>query len=79
MLRGLELNASAMYRFQHDSIFGDTNGVDLSAAVEWRIGQFSLRFEAEYDMLDLPGSLDHGVSFWLKLKREIPVIARTAE
>jgi hypothetical protein len=79
IVRDLELNASAMYRFQHDSIFGDTNGVDLSTALEWRIGYFSLRFEAEYDMLDLPGSLDHGVSFWLKLKREIPVIARTAE
>jgi hypothetical protein len=79
MVRDLELNASAMYRLEHDSIFGDTNGVDLSAAVEWRIGYFSLRFEADYDLLDVSGSSDHGASFWLKLRREIPVIARTAE
>ena len=77
--RDLEASASAMYRYQHDSIFGDTHGVDLSAAVEWRIGYFSLRFEAEYDVLDLPDSLDHGASFWIKLKREIPVIARTPQ
>ncbi len=79
MARNLEANASAMYRFQDDSLWGDTNGVDLSAAVEWRIGYFTLRFEAEYDVLNLPGSLDHGASFWIKLRREIPVIARTAE
>ncbi len=74
--RGIELNAEAMYRFEDDSIYGTTHGVDLSGRVEWRIGQFTLLFETEYDLLDLPGSRDDGFSVWLKLRRYIPVIAR---
>ena len=76
LARGFEAEASALYRYEDDSTYGITNGVDLSAALDWRIGFFSLRFEAEYDVLDLPGSFDDGLSVWLKLRREIPVITR---
>ena len=72
----LEANTSAMYRYEDDSLFGTTHGVDLTAALDWKIGYFSLRFEAEYDLLDLPGSRNDGMSFWIKLKREIPLLAR---
>ncbi|MFH1747231.1 MAG: hypothetical protein ABIG44_09340 [Planctomycetota bacterium] len=72
----LTADASAMYRYEDDSLFGITHGVDLATALDWRIGHFTLRFEAEYDMLDLPGSRDDGVSFWIKLKRDIPVLAK---
>ena len=72
--RDLELNAAAMYRYEDDSLFGITHGADLSAALEWIIGHFTLRFEAEYDLLDLSGSRSDGASVWLKLKREIPVL-----
>jgi hypothetical protein len=74
--RQLELTASGMYRFEDDTLYGRTHGVDFNAAVEWHIGYFSLRFEAEYDLLDLPGSRDNSAAFWLKLKRDIPVLAR---
>jgi hypothetical protein len=76
LARNFEANAAALYRFESDSLFGDTHGVDLSAAVECTIGYFRLRFEAEYDLLDLPGSRDGDLGLWLKLKREIPLIAR---
>ena len=69
-------NASATYRYEDDSLYGITHGVDLSGALEWKLGYFSLLLEAEYDALDLPGSSDDGFGVWLKLKREIPVIAR---
>jgi hypothetical protein len=72
----LEANSSAMYRYEDDSLFGVTHGVDLTAAVDWRIGYFTLRFETEYDLLHLPGSDDDGFSFWVKLKREISVITK---
>jgi hypothetical protein len=72
--RDLEATASALYRYENDSLAGITNGVDLTAAVDWRIGYFSLRFEAEYDLLSLPDSVENGASFWVKLRREIPVI-----
>ena len=82
LARDLELNSNAMYRFERDTSYGDTNGVDLSAAVDWRLGYFTLRFEAEYDMLDLPGaertvgSNQQNLSFWLKLRRDIPIIEK---
>jgi hypothetical protein len=76
LARNLELQAATMYRYEDESLYGITHGVDVSGAVEWRIGYFSLRFEAEYDMLTLPDSDDRSAAVWLKLKREIPVIAR---
>ena len=77
LARDLELDAAALYRYEDDSFYGVTNGVDLSGALEWKIGYFALRFEAEYDLLDLPGSNDRGFSAWLKLRRGIPAIARS--
>jgi hypothetical protein len=74
LARDLEANAGATYRYEDDSLYGVTHGVDLTAAVDWRIGYFTLRFEAEYDLLHLPGSDDDSFGFWIKLKREIPVI-----
>jgi hypothetical protein len=65
-----------LYRYEDDSLYGLTHGVDLTGALEWKIGYFSLRFEAEYDALSLPNSSDDGFAVWLKLKREIPLIAR---
>ena len=76
LAQNLELNASAMYRYEDDSLAGLTNGVDLTSALDWRLGYFTLRFEAEYDLLDLPGSREGDASFWIKLKRDIPLIAK---
>jgi hypothetical protein len=76
LAQNLEANASVMYRFEDDSLNGRTNGVDLTAAIDWKLGYFALRFEAEYDRLDLRGSQDQSCSFWVKLRRDIPLIAR---
>ncbi len=78
LTQNLEATASALYRYEDDSLNGVTNGADLSAALDWRIGYFSLRFEAEYDLLELPDSVDNSASFWIKLKRDIPVITKEA-
>lgn len=78
IMRDLEANASATYRYEEDTILGETHGIDVATGVAWKIGEFSLRFEAEYDMLDLPGSRDQGVAFWIKLQRDFPLIARDA-
>jgi hypothetical protein len=75
LARDLELDASAMYRYETDSLYGQTHGVDLSTALEWHIGQFALRFEAEYDLLKLPSSRDNSAAFWIKLRRDIPILA----
>jgi hypothetical protein len=70
----LEASGTALYRFESDSIFGRTNGVDLSANVAYTLGLISLLLEVEYDVLDLPESSDNTFAVWLKLRREIPVI-----
>ncbi|MFQ5805569.1 MAG: hypothetical protein ACE5I3_03855 [Phycisphaerae bacterium] len=76
MARNLEANASAIYRYEDDSWYGITHAVDLTGALVWKLGYFSLRLEAEYDALDLPDSSDDGFAVWLKLTREIPLITR---
>lgn len=78
ILRDLEATASAMYRWENDSLFGRTQGVDVTGGVEWRIGLFALSFEAEYDVLDLPDSRDNTLALWLKVKRDIPIIGGAA-
>ncbi|RIK63314.1 MAG: hypothetical protein DCC65_16120 [Planctomycetota bacterium] len=74
--RNLEANSSALYRFQNDSLFGETHGVDLTTSIAYRIGLFTILVEAEYDMLDLPSSTDHSMALWLKVRREIPIIGK---
>lgn len=72
----LEANAAAMYRYQTDSYFGRTQGVDLTASVGYKIGQFTVLFEAEYDRLDLPRSDENSTGLWIKLRRDIPIYDR---
>jgi len=74
----LEADLAALYRYEDDSRAGITHGVDLTGALAWQIGHFSLRFEAEYDLLALSDSRDNGFSLWIKLRREFPVLARRA-
>lgn len=74
--RNLEASSSALYRFQNDSLFGETQGVDVTTSISYRIGLFTILVEAEYDMLDLPTSTDNSMALWFKVRREIPVIGR---
>ncbi len=75
LMRDLDATASAMYRYEDDDSFGITHGVDLTAGLQWRIGLFALSLDVEYDVLRLPGSRDDGLSVWMKLRREIPLLA----
>ena len=72
----LEANASAAYRYETDSLFGRTNGVDVTGSLAYKIGLFSVLFELEYDVLDLPGSNDNTLAVWLKLRRNVPVVGQ---
>lgn len=75
----LDAAATALYRFENDSIEGETNGVDLTAGVNWKIGEFSAAFEIEYDLLDLPGSSDGSFGAWIRVRRNFPVLNRTSQ
>jgi len=74
--RDLHASAAAAYRFEDDSRFGRVHGIDVTGALEYRIGLFTASLEVEYDVLDLPDSNDETIAVWLKLRREIPVIGQ---
>ncbi len=74
LANNLEAAATGAYRFQSDSIYGETNGFDLRGTLSYRIGLFTLLVETEYDVLDLPYSTDDSFGVWVKLRRDIPVI-----
>jgi hypothetical protein len=76
LMRNVEASASALYRFEDDTDAGTTDGVDLTGTLDWRLGYFTLRFEAEYKLLSLPESQDNSFAFWVKLKREIPILSK---
>ncbi len=71
----VEANLTGTYRYEDDSIFGITNGVDANLGLFWHIGKFTASFELEYDLLDQPRSSDGDVVGWIKLRREIPLIS----
>jgi hypothetical protein len=72
--KNIEASAVASYRYENDTNYGRTNGVDVRGNVACKIGFFTLLFEIEYESLHLPGSQDDTFTFWIKLRREIPVI-----
>lgn len=69
-----DVSLAAAYRYEDDSSFGVTHGVDVTAAVAWKFGQFTASVEVEYDLLDLPGSSDGQIAVWMKLRREFPLL-----
>jgi len=69
-----DVGVTAAYRYEDDSLYGITHGVDFNAGLNWRLGQFTASLEFEYDLLDLPGSSDGTIAVWIKLRRGIPLI-----
>lgn len=65
------------YRFEDDSIDGDTQGWDVSAGVQYSLGDLSAELTFEYDRLALPQSEDDSYGVFFTLRREIRnVLAR---
>lgn len=67
-----EANATLLYRHEHDSVLGTTNGVDARTGVAYKIGQLTLTADLEYDMLNIADSDEDGVSLWIKVRRDFP-------
>ncbi len=61
----------AAYRFEDDSSDGFTHAWDLSAGVEYAVGNFSGELTVEYDRLDLPDSSEDNVGVFLRLRKEL--------
>ena len=64
----------AVYRYEDESDFGITHGVDVGAGLHWQIGEFTASIEFEYNLLEQPRSSDGDIGVFVKVKRGFPVI-----
>ncbi len=65
------------YRLEDDSIDGDTHGWDVTAGLEYVVGDFSSELTFEYDRLDLPDSDDENFGVYIRVRRELPNVLGT--
>lgn len=65
------------YRWQDDSLRGTTNGWDVTAGLDYIIGELTAELVVEYDRLDVPGSEEDDLGVYIRLRREFQnVLAR---
>lgn len=60
------------YRFENDSSDGVTHGVDVSAGLEYVVGDLSGELTFDYDRLALPVSEEDDFGIYLRVRREFP-------
>lgn len=60
------------YRWEDDSVDGMTHAWDLTAGVEYLIGDLTAQISLEYDRLDLPYSTQDDVGIWFRIRRDFP-------
>ena len=65
------------YRWEDDSVDGDTNSVDATAGLSYAVGDLSVDLTVEYDLLDLPQSKEDGFGVWLTVRRDFPSLFGT--
>lgn len=68
------------YRYEDDGTRGRgvIHGVDLEGGVAHRWGLFTLTASVEYDLLTITDSKEDGLGVWLKVRRDLPDLARVA-
>ncbi|MBU0718624.1 MAG: hypothetical protein KJ749_10285, partial [Planctomycetes bacterium] len=60
------------YRFEDDSVGGDTNGWDATAGLEYKVGDISGELTLEYDRLELPESDEEDFGVYFRVRKDIP-------
>lgn len=68
----MDFTTTAIYRYEHDSVIGETNGVDAKAGLAWQMGQLTLTVDLEYDLLDITDYQENGLSLWIRVRRDFP-------
>ncbi len=64
------------YRFEDDSVAGDTHAWDVTAGLEYVIGDISGELTLEYDRLNLPDSDEEDFGLYVRVRRDIPNVLR---
>lgn len=60
------------YRWQDDSIRGITRAWDVTAGLDYVIGEFATQVVLEYDRLDLPESVEDDLGIYFRIRRDLP-------
>ena len=60
------------YRFEDDSRVGDTHGWDVTAGLEYAMGDLFGELTFDYDRLELPGSEEEDFGVYFRIRRDIP-------
>ncbi len=60
------------YRFEDNPVAGDTHSWDVTAYLEYVVGDLSGELSFEYDRLDLRGSNEDNSGVFVRVRRELP-------
>jgi hypothetical protein len=58
------------YRWQDDNVRGTTNAWDVTAGLDYVIGDLTAELVVEYDRLDLPGSEEDDIGVYVRVRRD---------
>ncbi|MFA5865582.1 MAG: hypothetical protein WC975_12965 [Phycisphaerae bacterium] len=72
LIRRVDFTARGAYRYENDTLQGQTNGIDFCSGFQYRIGLLAISCDVEYDKLAVAGTRDDGLSVWIKIRRDIP-------
>jgi hypothetical protein len=75
----LSFNGGAAYRWEHDSIDGETNAVDVSAGLQYIRGLLTVELVVEYDLLDIVRNDDSGFALFLNVRRDLTHLVEDLE
>lgn len=67
----LSATLGAAYRFENDSVDGDTDAVDLRCGLRLLRGYLDVDLLAEYDLLSIADNRDAGYGFWITIRRDL--------
>lgn len=67
----LSVMTTAGYRWEDDSVDGETNGVDVECGLRYTRGQLTVELTMEYDLLSIAQNRENGFGVFLNLRRDL--------
>ena len=62
------------YRLENDSTDGVTHAWDITAGLQYLVGDLATELTIEYDRLDLPEAKEDDFGLYLRVRREFPSV-----
>ena len=74
----LWLKADTAFRWEDDSVNGETDGVDIKCGFEFRRGLLTVELTIEYDLLALARGREDGLGLYLNVRRDLTELLPSA-